>query len=137
MICSAPDRRPHACVPTFWSTQFGVNIKSVGVPPLAADIIVTQGSPEQASFAAAYGDSEGRIVAAVTFNHGRWLSHYRHLIERAAPLPGAFDDGLPGKPEPARFPHPRPLLPRSHRDGDRALAGRNGRDPVPAERTTP
>ena len=51
-------------------------------------------------------DSEGRIVAAVTFNHGRWLSHYRRLIERAAPLPGAFDDALAGKPVPARFPHP-------------------------------
>jgi NADPH-dependent 2,4-dienoyl-CoA reductase/sulfur reductase-like enzyme len=106
MICPPQDRRPHACVPTFWSTQFGVNIKSAGVPPLAEEIIITQGSPEDASFAAAYGDSEGRIVAAVTFNHGRWLSHYRHLIERAAPLPGAFDDELTGKPEPARFPHP-------------------------------
>jgi 3-phenylpropionate/trans-cinnamate dioxygenase ferredoxin reductase subunit len=55
----------------FWSTQFGVNIKSVGVPSLADQIVMTQGSPERAGFAAAYGDGEGRIVAAVTFNHGR------------------------------------------------------------------
>ena len=106
MICPVQDRRPHACVPTFWSTQFDVNIKSVGVPSLANEIIMTQGSPESACFAAAYGNSEGRIVAAVTFNHGRWLRHYRHLIERASPLPGPFGDGLPGNPEPARFPHP-------------------------------
>ncbi len=106
MICPAQDRRPHACVPTFWSTQFDVNIKSVGVPSLADEIIMTQGSPEHASFAAAYGNSEGRIVAAVTFNHGRWLDYYRHLIERASPLPGPFGAGLSGDPQPAGFPHP-------------------------------
>ena len=106
MICPPADRRPHACVPTFWSTQFGVNVKSAGVPSLAEEIIITQGSPKDACFAAAYGDGQGRIVAAATFNHGRWLSHYRQLIEHAAALPGAYGDGLPGKPEPARFPHP-------------------------------
>ena len=106
MICPPQDRRPHACVPTFWSTQFDVNIKSVGVPPLASEIIITQGSPQDGSFAAAYGSAQGRIVAAVTFNHGRYLDHYRQLIEEAAPLPGPFTAGLPGTPEPARFPHP-------------------------------
>lgn len=106
MICAPPDRRPHVCVPTFWSTQFDVNIKSVGVPPLASEIVITQGSPETGSFAAAYGNEQGRIVAAVTFNHGRYLDHYRQLIEQAAPLPGPFTTEHPGKPQPARFPHP-------------------------------
>lgn len=106
MISPEGARRPHACVPTFWSTQFEVNIKSVGVPALGDEIVMTQGSPGEESFAAAYGNSEGRIVAAVTFNHGRWLEHYRRLIENAAPLPAPFSDGPPGKPEPARFPHP-------------------------------
>ena len=108
MICAPEDRRPHACVPTFWSTQFGVNIKSVGVPSLADQIIVTQGSTGAGSFAAAYGDSGGRIVGAVTFDHGRWIDHYRGLIEQAAALPGPYDADLPGKPEPARFP-PQPV----------------------------
>jgi len=112
MICPQEDRRPHACVPTFWSTQFDVNIKSVGVPPLASEIVITQGSARDASFAAAYGNERGRIVAAVTFNHGRYLDHYRQLIEQAAPLPEPFTavgnghPGHQGKPEPARFPHP-------------------------------
>jgi NADPH-dependent 2,4-dienoyl-CoA reductase/sulfur reductase-like enzyme len=106
MICPPHERRPHVCVPTFWSTQFDVNIKSVGVPPLASQIIVTQGSPQDASFAAAYGSEQGRIVAAVTFNHGRYLDHYRQLIEQSAALPAPFAAGLPDKPEPARFPHP-------------------------------
>jgi NADPH-dependent 2,4-dienoyl-CoA reductase/sulfur reductase-like enzyme len=106
MICPPQDRRPHVCVPTFWSTQFGVNIKSVGVPTLAEEIVMTQGSPRDARFAAAYGNSSGRIVAAVTFNHGRWLDHYRQLIERASPLPGPYDAGLTGRSAPAGFPDP-------------------------------
>jgi NADPH-dependent 2,4-dienoyl-CoA reductase/sulfur reductase-like enzyme len=105
MICAPHERRPHVCVPTFWSTQFDVNIKSVGVPPLASEIVITQGSPQAGSFAAAYGSEQGRIVAAVTFNHGRYLDYYRQLIERAAPLPGPVTAGH-SKPQPARFPHP-------------------------------
>ena len=85
MICAPQDRRPHACVPTFWSAQFGVNIKSVGVPSLADQIIVTQGSTEAGSFAAAYGDGDGRIVGAVTFDHGRWIDHYRRPHRAGGP----------------------------------------------------
>jgi NADPH-dependent 2,4-dienoyl-CoA reductase/sulfur reductase-like enzyme len=104
MVCSPRDRRPHACVPAFWSAQFGVNIKSVGVPSLANEVLITQGSPAAEAFAVAYGSGDGRIVAAATFNHGRWLEHYRGLIERSRALPAPFDDRLPDKPRPARFP---------------------------------
>jgi 3-phenylpropionate/trans-cinnamate dioxygenase ferredoxin reductase component len=104
MICPPQDRRPHVCVPTFWSEQFGVNIKSVGVPCLADEVLITQGSPEAGAFAVAYGTSDGRIVAAATFNQAQWLEHYRRLIEQARPLPAPFHDRLPDKPQPARFP---------------------------------
>jgi NADPH-dependent 2,4-dienoyl-CoA reductase/sulfur reductase-like enzyme len=33
MVCPPIERIPHITVPAFWSIQFGVNIKSVGVPP--------------------------------------------------------------------------------------------------------
>src|ERR1700729_1903316 len=149
MICPAADRRPHACVPVFWSTQFGVNIKSVGVPSLGDDIVMTQGSPEDARFAAAYGTSDGQIVGAVTFNHGRWLDHYRGLIERASPLPGSFAAGLTGQPEPAQFPHPAdpyhgPTVivtgySPTEMDAVRVAAGRSARCPAtgPAARRDP
>jgi 3-phenylpropionate/trans-cinnamate dioxygenase ferredoxin reductase component len=107
MICPATVRRPHASVPVFWSAQFDVNIKSAGVPALASEIVITQGSPAAGSFAAAYGNGAGRIVAAVTFNHGRWLEHYRRLIERASPLPAPFEEGLPDERQPAGM---QPLL---------------------------
>ena len=55
MVSLEPDRHPHLLLPAFWSGQFGVNIKSVGVPPFADEIVFTQGSVKERRFAAAYG----------------------------------------------------------------------------------
>jgi NADPH-dependent 2,4-dienoyl-CoA reductase/sulfur reductase-like enzyme len=106
MVSLEPDRRPHLPLPAFWSGQFGVSIKGVGVGPFADEIVITQGSVKDRRFAAAYG-RRGRIVAAVTFDHGKWLEYYGTLIERSAPFPPpppGYDqaDGL--EPVPARFP---------------------------------
>ena len=46
----------------------------------------TQGSVKQRRFAAAYG-RRGRIVGAVTFNHGKWIPYYEAQIARSAPFP--------------------------------------------------
>ena len=89
MVCAPPDRLPHVAVPTFWSSQFGVNIKSVGVPSAAEEVVITQGSLDEASFVAAYG-KEGQLVAAVTFNHAKWVEFYQRLIAQAAPFPPTF-----------------------------------------------
>ena len=86
MVSLEPDRRPHLPLPAFWSGQFGVNIKGVGVPSFGDEIVFTQGSVKERRFAAAYG-RRGRIVGAVTFNHGKWLEYYGALIERSAPFP--------------------------------------------------
>ena len=86
MVSLEADRRPHLPLPAFWSGQFGVNIKGVGVGPFGDEIVITQGSVKDRRFAAAYG-RRGRIVAAVTFNHGKWLEYYGALIERSAPFP--------------------------------------------------
>ncbi|GAA3631960.1 hypothetical protein GCM10022420_000570 [Streptomyces iranensis] len=40
MISPGERRRPHPWTPYFWSAQFGVNIKSVGVPNMADQILV-------------------------------------------------------------------------------------------------
>src|SRR5262249_6832001 len=104
-ICDSPDRHAHVSVPTFWSVQFGTNIKSVGVPALASQILVTQGSAKAGRFAAAYLDGD-RVVAAVTFNHGRYLEFYRHLIETASPAPVPVGEAEGNVPEDPRFPDP-------------------------------
>jgi NADPH-dependent 2,4-dienoyl-CoA reductase/sulfur reductase-like enzyme len=110
MVSLEPDRRPHLPLPAFWSGQFGVNIKGVGVGPFGDEIVITQGSVKDRRFAAAYG-RRGRIVAAVTFNHGKWLEYYGALIERSArfpPPPPGYDRAAGDmKPIPARFADPR------------------------------
>jgi len=86
MVCGETERRPHLMIPQFWSGQFGVNIKSVGVPSFGDEIMFTQGSVKQRRFAAAYG-RRGRIVGAVTFNHGKWIPYYEAQIARSGPFP--------------------------------------------------
>jgi NADPH-dependent 2,4-dienoyl-CoA reductase/sulfur reductase-like enzyme len=106
MICAPQERRPHLVVPAFWSNQFGVNIKSVGVPSAADEVVIAQGSVEADRFVAVYGRA-GRVVAAVTFNQGRWLEFYLRLIERAAPFPpdmAIADAPAVHEPMPAAFP---------------------------------
>jgi Reductase C-terminal len=109
MICAPADRRPHIAVPAFWSSQFGVNIKSVGIPSAAEEVAITQGSLDDASCVAAYGKA-GQLVAAVTFNNAKWLEFYQHLIEQAAPFPPKLpgvDQPPSTSPVPVAFPNMR------------------------------
>ncbi|MFD8259519.1 NAD(P)/FAD-dependent oxidoreductase [Streptomyces griseoluteus] len=108
MVSSQANRWPHLTLPLFWSIQFGVNIKSVGVPTFADEVAVTQGSVAERRFVAAYG-YRGRVTAAVSFNNAKWLDHYRQLIETAAPFPPPCptpDQPADMKPVPVDFPGP-------------------------------
>jgi NADPH-dependent 2,4-dienoyl-CoA reductase/sulfur reductase-like enzyme len=89
MVCAPSERQPHRHIPTFWSNQFGSNIKSVGLPTVADEIVVTQGSVAEQRFVATYGQ-QGRVVAAVAVNMPRWLEFYGGLIEQKAAFPPLF-----------------------------------------------
>ncbi|RZU35869.1 NADPH-dependent 2,4-dienoyl-CoA reductase/sulfur reductase-like enzyme [Streptomyces sp. BK022] len=109
MICPASDRRPHMWMPAFWSSQFGVNIKSVGVPPMGEELMIIQGSTAERRFVGVYG-YQGRIVAAVTFDNARWLEYCQRQIEQGAPFPVEYPT-MDRRPEgrkavPADFPDP-------------------------------
>ncbi|HUR05902.1 MAG TPA: FAD-dependent oxidoreductase [Nonomuraea sp.] len=106
MISDQAHRWPHLSLPVFWSNQFGTNIKSVGVPSFADELVIAQGSVAERRFVAVYG-YRGRITAAVTFDQAMWLDFYRRLIEQAAPFPPDFRtvdrrDGM--RPVPAEVP---------------------------------
>ena len=106
MLSDEAHRWPHLDVPTFWSTQFGNEIKSVGVPSIADQVVITQGSVPDRRFVAAYGRS-GRLVGAVTFNQAKWLEFYKRQIERAAPFPPTrhtVDEPEERRPVAAEFP---------------------------------
>lgn len=86
---------PYAEVPTFWSSQGGVTIKSVGLTEGADGIVVAQGDPKTGRFLAVYG-REGRCIAAVSFDSVRWLPAYAALVASRAPFPptgGGVDEG--------------------------------------------
>ncbi|MGW2748004.1 NAD(P)/FAD-dependent oxidoreductase [Streptomyces sp. NPDC001450] len=112
MICPGADRRPHLWMPAFWSSQFGVNIKSVGVPPMGDQIMITQGSLAERRFVGVYG-YQGRVIAAVTFDSARWLEFYQRQIERGAPFPVEFPtvDRRPEGRQPVAADFPDPSLP--------------------------
>jgi 3-phenylpropionate/trans-cinnamate dioxygenase ferredoxin reductase component len=108
MVCPPADRRAHRPLPAFWSHQFGLNIKSVGVPAYAEQVAVTEGSVATRRFAAAYGRA-GRTVAAVTVDMPRALEAYTALIEDRALFPPVAHatDGL-DQPTPACAGSPGP-----------------------------
>lgn len=108
MLASAATRRAYKQLPSFWSNQFGVEIKSVGLPTIADTIVRTQGSVAEYRVVAAYGH-KGRMVAAVAVNAPRWLPAYQALIEARAPFPPelhAADGPAELRPLPAGFPLP-------------------------------
>lgn len=86
MLANSTTRRAHTSLPAFWSNQFGVNIRSVGLPPIADTIMVTQGSVNERRVVAVYGQ-RGRIVAAVAVNKPRSLPAYQAMIEAHTPFP--------------------------------------------------
>jgi NADPH-dependent 2,4-dienoyl-CoA reductase/sulfur reductase-like enzyme len=85
-----PDRRDNSGLPAFWSDQFGLNIKSVGLPHIADDVVLAQGSFEGGPFVAAYG-RDGITVGAVAVNSPRVLDGYAALITQRAPFPPAIN----------------------------------------------
>jgi NADPH-dependent 2,4-dienoyl-CoA reductase/sulfur reductase-like enzyme len=111
MVSPGPLRRPHLAVPAFWSSQFGLNIKSVGVPTFSDQVVIAQGTLESRRFVAVYG-YRGRVTAAVSVNHAKWLEYYERLIETAAPFPPApptVDPPVSLTPFPSDVPDPRVL----------------------------
>lgn len=97
----------YAELPAFWSSQFGLNIKSLGLTEGADAMAIVQGDPGAGRFLAVYG-REGRTIAAVAVNAGRWLPAYEAPIREGArfpPITGGAD-----QPAPAPFPPGLPSM---------------------------
>jgi len=94
-LCGGP-RREVTALPAFWSDQFGLNIKAIGLPQLADDVVLAQGSFERRSFVAVYGRG-GITVGAVAVDSPRVLDGYAAMIAERAPFPPAI--GATDSPE--------------------------------------
>ena len=100
---------PYADLPRFWSNQFGVNIKSLGIPRFADTIVLAEGSLENRRGVVVYG-RDGHTVAAVALNAPRELEGYATAIRRLEKFPprlvGWRGRAETPEPVPARFPGP-------------------------------
>jgi 3-phenylpropionate/trans-cinnamate dioxygenase ferredoxin reductase component len=106
MVCAPAARLAYKTLPAFWSRQFGINLKTVGLPSFADEVALTQGSIAERRLVAAYG-YKGRIVAALSVNMARWLPAYRAMIEARASFPPVLhapDGPVELRPVPAGFP---------------------------------
>ncbi|WCS23532.1 FAD-dependent oxidoreductase [Methylobacterium sp. NMS14P] len=90
MLAGPGDQSPYGHLPAFWSSQFGINIKLVGLPDGADSIAVMQGSRASRRFLAVYGRA-GRSIAAVSFDQARWLPAYAEAIVAGDPFPPLTD----------------------------------------------
>ena len=97
--------RAHTALPTFWSNQFGVNIKVAGVPSRADQVAVVQGSVADGAFVAVYGHG-GRIVGALAVDMPRALDAYAALIAARASFPPELN--APDGPDPVLVVELRP-----------------------------
>ncbi len=80
---SGPDT-VYAPVPSFWSDHFGTRLQSVGLPALADETTVVDGSLEERRFVAACR-RDGRLVGAITYGMPRGLLKYRLALARGEP----------------------------------------------------
>ncbi len=95
MLAPAEDQQPYHHLPAFWSSQFGINLKAVGLSEGADAVAVVQGSRASRRFLAVYGRA-GRSIAAVSFDQARWLPAYAESItagQAFPPIRDASDQG--------------------------------------------
>ncbi|GGU66391.1 pyridine nucleotide-disulfide oxidoreductase [Streptomyces albospinus] len=81
---------PYGHVPSFWTSAFGLRIRSVGLPGTGDRVVVEEGDPGAEKLVEAHY-REGRLVGAVSVNLGRRLAEYARRLqgERAGePVPG-------------------------------------------------
>ncbi|MCJ2062325.1 FAD-dependent oxidoreductase [Methylobacterium sp. J-088] len=93
LLAGAPPDAAYGALPTFWSTQGNLVVKSAGLTEGADAVAITQGNPASGRFIALYGRA-GRCVAAVSVDSARWLPAHAELVATGAPFPpeGAATD---------------------------------------------
>ncbi|GJE10249.1 MULTISPECIES: NAD(P)/FAD-dependent oxidoreductase [Methylobacterium] len=86
LLAGAAPGRTYGALPTFWSTQGDLVVKSAGLTQGADAVAITQGDPAAGRFVALYGRA-GRCIAAVSVDAARWLPAHAELVAAGAPFP--------------------------------------------------
>jgi NADPH-dependent 2,4-dienoyl-CoA reductase/sulfur reductase-like enzyme len=116
MLHDADDAPTFSEIPRFWSTMFGSAVKSVGVPSLADEVVLVQGSPDILRGVYIYG-RDGRCVAGVSFDAPRELAAWEAVVVAGESFPPQhavpdWGGGMPPAPMAARFPERRTTRPQ-------------------------
>lgn len=81
-----PDsRKPYRAVPSFWSDQYDVKIKSAGLLALADSFVVVEDEPERPALVVE-AHREGELVGAIVFNRNRSIIQYQRKLAEALPV---------------------------------------------------
>ncbi|MCJ2067542.1 NAD(P)/FAD-dependent oxidoreductase [Methylobacterium sp. J-030] len=88
LLAGAPPDAAYGAMPTFWSTQGDLVVKSAGLTQGADAVVIAQGNPATGRFIALYGRA-GRCIAAVSVDSARWLPAHAELVAAGAPFPPA------------------------------------------------
>lgn len=83
LLADPADRRAFAALPTFWSNQYSLNIKSVGFLGCADSFTVVAEDPAKPALVVE-AHRDGRIVAAVTINRNRQMIEYTRALSTGA-----------------------------------------------------
>lgn len=80
-LLSGDGGQPFATVPSFWTDLHGIKLRSVGLPALADEHHLAEGSFEAGRFVYAYG-RRGTLIGAVSVGMNPRMPIYRRLIEQ-------------------------------------------------------
>jgi len=82
-LLAGPDTaQPYAHVPSFWTSAFGLRIRSVGLPGTGDRVAVEAGDPATDAVLEAHY-RESRLVGAVSVNQGQLLAAYARRLHQA------------------------------------------------------
>jgi NADPH-dependent 2,4-dienoyl-CoA reductase/sulfur reductase-like enzyme len=79
LIAASGEREPHTSVPTFWSDQYDVKIKSAGFLQAADRIEVIEEDPEKPSLVAEAHKGD-LLTGAIVFNKNRRIIDYQRQL---------------------------------------------------------
>jgi NADPH-dependent 2,4-dienoyl-CoA reductase/sulfur reductase-like enzyme len=84
------ERSTAVTIPYFWSDQYGKKIQMLGHPHPSDDVVMVEGSAEEAKWLALYSH-EGYVTGAVSLSQPRGLALTKPLLEEPTTLSSALE----------------------------------------------
>ncbi len=93
LLAGPAGAEPYVHVPSFWTSAFGLRIKSVGLPGTGDRVVAEEGEPGTEKLVEAHY-REGRLVGAVSVNLGKRLAGYARRLQEEQGAAGVSGEAL-------------------------------------------